>query len=82
MNKKIILMIDDEENFCQLVKKNIELTGEFEVHVATNGDDGIRLAREISPDEPILKKQRMELRNLFMSWMGRSKLILARRNTF
>ena len=50
MQKKIILMIDDEENFCQLVKKNIELTGEFEVHVATNGDDGIRLAREIRPD--------------------------------
>jgi len=50
MHKKIVLMIDDEENFCQLVKKNIELTGEFEVHIATNGDDGIRLAREIKPD--------------------------------
>jgi DNA-binding response OmpR family regulator len=50
MHKKIVLMIDDEENFCQMVKKNIELTGEFEVHIATNGDDGIRLAREIRPD--------------------------------
>ena len=45
-----ILIIDDEENFCKLVKKNIEHTGEFEVHIATNGDDGIRLAREIKPD--------------------------------
>jgi two-component system, OmpR family, alkaline phosphatase synthesis response regulator PhoP len=50
MCKKRILIIDDEENFCKLVKKNIEQTGEFEVHIATNGDDGIRLAREIKPD--------------------------------
>jgi two-component system alkaline phosphatase synthesis response regulator PhoP len=50
MYKKRVLIIDDEENFCRLVKKNIEQTGEFEVHIATNGDDGIRLAREIKPD--------------------------------
>lgn len=50
MYKKKVLIIDDEENFCNLVKKNIEQTGEFEVHIATNGDDGIRLAREIKPD--------------------------------
>ena len=50
MYKKRILIIDDEENFCKLVKKNIEQTGEFEVHMATNGDDGIRLVREINPD--------------------------------
>jgi DNA-binding response OmpR family regulator len=50
MSKKRILIIDDEENFCKLVKKNIEQTGEFEVHIATNGDDGIRLAIEIKPD--------------------------------
>jgi two-component system alkaline phosphatase synthesis response regulator PhoP len=50
MNKKKILIIDDEENFCNLLKKNIEQTGEFEVHTATNGEDGIRLVREIKPD--------------------------------
>jgi len=50
MDKKRILIIDDEENFCKLVKKNIEQTGEFEVHITTNGEDGIRLAREIKPD--------------------------------
>lgn len=50
MNKKNILIIDDEENFCKLVKKNVEQTGEFDVHIATNGDDGIKLAREIKPD--------------------------------
>jgi len=50
MNKKRILIIDDEEEFCNLVKKNLEQTGEFEVYIATNGDDGIRSARNIKPD--------------------------------
>ena len=50
MDKKRVLIIDDEENFCKLAKKNIEQAGEFEVDIATNGDDGIRLVREIKPD--------------------------------
>ncbi|MGD9015289.1 MAG: response regulator [Candidatus Omnitrophota bacterium] len=50
MYKKKVLIIDDEENFCKLVKKNIEQTGEFEVHIATNGDDGIKLARGLKPN--------------------------------
>jgi DNA-binding response OmpR family regulator len=50
MDKKKILIIDDEENFCNLVKKNVEKTNEFEVHVATNGDDGIKSIKEIKPD--------------------------------
>ena len=50
MYRRKVLIIDDEENFCKLVKKNIEQAGEFEVHIATNGDDGIRLVREIKPD--------------------------------
>ncbi len=54
MDKKKILIIDDEENFCKLVKKNIEQTGEFEVYIATNGEDGIGLVREINPDLVLL----------------------------
>ncbi len=54
MDKKIILIIDDEENFCKLVKKNIEQTGEFEVYIATNGESGIRLIREIKPNLVLL----------------------------
>jgi DNA-binding response OmpR family regulator len=50
MFKNKILIIDDEQNFCNLLKKNIEQKGEFEVHIATNGEGGIRLAREIKPD--------------------------------
>jgi len=50
MDKKKVLIIDDEDYFCKLVKKNVEKTGEFEVYIATNGDDGIRSALEIKPD--------------------------------
>jgi len=50
MNKKNILIIDDDEDFCKLVKKNIEQTGEFVVYIAINGEDGIKLARGIKPD--------------------------------
>lgn len=50
MDKKKILIIDDEENFCNLVKKNVEKTNEFEVYAATNGDDGIKLIKEVKPD--------------------------------
>ena len=50
MDKKKILIIDDEENFCSLLKKNLEKTNEFEVYAATNGDDGVKLAKELKPD--------------------------------
>ena len=50
MFKKRILIIDDEVDFCNLVKKNIEKTGEFDVFIATNGEDGISLAKDIKPD--------------------------------
>lgn len=45
-----ILIIDDEEDFCNLIKKNLEETGEFKVHIATSGRDGIELAKEVRPD--------------------------------
>jgi len=50
MGKKKVLIVDDEENFCNLVKKNVEKTNEFEVYVATNGDDGIKLIKLVKPD--------------------------------
>ena len=50
MNKKNVLIIDDEEDFCKLVKKNLEKTGEFQVYIAINGEDGIKLVRGIKPD--------------------------------
>lgn len=50
ITSKKILLIDDEEDFCFFVKKNLEHTGEFEVVPATDGKKGIALAREDKPD--------------------------------
>lgn len=45
-----ILIIDDEENFCKLVKMNLELLGDLRVTIATNGKKGIKLAKKTKPD--------------------------------
>ena len=50
MDKKRILIIDDEEDFREIVKKNLEISGEFLVDIAANGKDGIELAKKIKPD--------------------------------
>jgi len=44
--KKKILLIDDEEDFCFFVKKNLEATGEFSVLYATDPRKGIKIARK------------------------------------
>lgn len=50
MGKKRILIIDDEEIFCKIVKRNLELMGDFEVNIATDGKGGIKLAKKAKPD--------------------------------
>ena len=50
MREKIILVIDDEEDFCRFIKKSIESKGVFQVLTATNGTEGIRLAKTQKPD--------------------------------
>ena len=50
IEKKKILLIDDEEDFCFFVRQNLEQTGEFEVITANRGEEGINLAREKKPD--------------------------------
>lgn len=45
-----VLIIDDEEDFCYFVKNNLEDTGEFDVLTANNGEQGIAVAKEVSPD--------------------------------
>ena len=50
MNKKRLLIIDDEEDFCRLIKMNLELTDNFVVDVALNGENGIKLAKKTKPD--------------------------------
>ncbi len=45
-----VLSIDDEADFCYFVKKNLMQTGLFDVVVADNGEDGVRLAIKEKPD--------------------------------
>jgi CheY-like chemotaxis protein len=44
-----VLIIDDEVDFCYFVQKNLMQNGPFEVIIATNGKDGIELAKKEKP---------------------------------
>jgi DNA-binding response OmpR family regulator len=46
---KKILIIDDEIDFSKLVKRNLELCGDFKVEIAAKGKEGIRLAGRLKP---------------------------------
>lgn len=48
--KKRILIIDDEKDFCRMVKLNLERTKQYEVLFATDGRSGIEIARNRKPD--------------------------------
>lgn len=50
MAMKTVLMIDDEEGFCSLIKESLELRSDFDVFVATNGPEGITIAKRVKPD--------------------------------
>ena len=45
-----VLIIDDEVDFCYFVQKNLMRDGLFDVIIATNGYDGIELAKNEDPD--------------------------------
>jgi len=50
MMKKRILIIDDERDFCRMVKFNLERTKQYEVLFATDGRSGIEIAGSKKPD--------------------------------
>lgn len=45
-----VLAIDDEADFCYFVKKNLMQSGMFDVIIATNGAEGIKMAQSEKPD--------------------------------
>lgn len=49
-----ILLIDDEPQLCETLKKGLEFTGGFEVVVALSGKDGIQKAKRLNPDVIVL----------------------------
>ncbi len=59
--QKCIIIIEDELPILQLYKLKFELEG-FEVHTATNGKDGLRLIKRLTPDLVLL-----DLRMPYMS---------------
>ncbi|MDO8603291.1 MAG: response regulator [Candidatus Omnitrophota bacterium] len=50
MEKKKILIVDDEENFTKMVKLNLEETGEYAVKVENNSNNAFMTAKEFKPD--------------------------------
>ena len=50
MEKKKILLVDDEEAFGRMVKLNLEKTGEYEVEIETKGAGALDAVKEFRPD--------------------------------
>ena len=48
--RKKILIIDDEKAFTELVKKNLERMGSYEVRTECEGKKALDVAREFHPD--------------------------------
>ena len=49
MDKKKILIIDDETDFIMLIKKRLEANG-YEISTASDGVKGLEKAGEVNPD--------------------------------
>jgi len=47
---KLILIIDDEKDFGYLVKEVLEITGRYNVIIATSGEEGIQATTKYKPD--------------------------------
>ena len=52
-DKKRILVVDDEPDFCSLVQGNLEKEG-FEVEVAYDGNEGLAKVKANPPDAIVL----------------------------
>ncbi|KPK97776.1 MAG: histidine kinase [Omnitrophica WOR_2 bacterium SM23_72] len=50
MDKKKILIIDDEEAFTRMIKLNLEATGLYEVSEENRGTQGVAAAKAVCPD--------------------------------
>lgn len=50
MNKKKILVVDDEENFTKLVKLNLEYGGKYKVMTENRAKNAFSSIREFKPD--------------------------------
>ena len=53
MDKKKILVVDDDPDFLEVIKLRLEHAG-YEVHVASNGEEGVEKFSQVKPDLIIL----------------------------
>ncbi len=49
MERKKILIIDDEPSFTRLVKRNLEKTGKYQVWEENQGAEAVQTARNVNP---------------------------------
>ena len=50
MSKKRVLLVDDEKSFTNLLKLNLEDTGNYDVRVENWAEDALGAAKEFKPD--------------------------------
>lgn len=50
MNKRKILIIDDEKEFSEMVRVNLESTGKYEVSIETDANNALFAALQCRPD--------------------------------
>lgn len=53
-DKKKILIVDDEADFAEMMKWNLEETGKYEVVIETKGKQALSTAKNVKPDLIIL----------------------------
>lgn len=53
MTERSVLVIEDEENLLEALRYNLEREG-YQVHTATDGGDGLDLARRVNPSLVLL----------------------------
>jgi DNA-binding response OmpR family regulator len=54
MERKRVLVVDDEAEFCSLIKIGLETRSDFEVFIAATGKEGYEIARVVQPDVILL----------------------------
>jgi CheY-like chemotaxis protein len=52
--KKKVLLVDDEKSFTNLLKLNLEQTGNYDVRVVNIAEDALPTAQEFRPDVVLL----------------------------
>lgn len=50
MNKRKILIVDDEKGFSEVVRLNLESTGKYEVEIESNASNALSAALKYRPD--------------------------------